>query len=118
MGVWGAPATYVNARNERWVYFPMWGPPSKSAGFARTNGDAADGSIMAFQVVMQNDKPVLVPKWVSRNFAVPDSPVIANGVLYAISPARTRCSVTRIRDTTPSTRSQASAAAQDRDDDG
>ena len=85
MGVWGAPATYVNARNERWVYFPMWGPPSKSAGFARTNGDAADGSIMAFQVVMQNDKPVLVPKWVSRNFAVPDSPVIANGVLYAIS---------------------------------
>ena len=34
---------------------------------------------------MQSDKPVLVPKWVSRNFAVPDSPVIANGVVYAIS---------------------------------
>jgi outer membrane protein assembly factor BamB len=85
MGVWGAPATYVNARGERWIYFPMWGPPSKSASFARTNGAAADGSIMAFQVVMQNNSPVLVPKWVSRNLAVPDSPVIANGLLYAIS---------------------------------
>jgi hypothetical protein len=85
MGVWGAPATFVNARNERWVYIPMWGPPSKSVTFARTNGPAGDGSIMAFQVAMQNGKPALVPRWVSRNLAVPDSPVIANGVLYAIS---------------------------------
>jgi len=85
MGVWGAPATYVNARNERWVYFPMWGPPSKEIAFDKTNGAALDGSIMAFQVVLEGDKPVLVPKWVSRNLAVPDSPVIANGVVYAIS---------------------------------
>ena len=85
MGVWGAPATFVNARNERWVYFPMWGPPSKNATFERTHGEARDGSIMAFQVAMENDKPVLVPKWMSRNLAVPDSPVIANGVVYAIS---------------------------------
>ena len=85
MGVWGAPSTFVNARNERWVYFPMWGPPSKEAKFEKANGDAPDGSIMAFQVVLQGDKPILVPKWVSRNLAVPDSPVIANGVVYAIS---------------------------------
>jgi len=85
MGVWGAPATFVNARNERWVYYPMWGPPSKNAKFERNNGDARDGSIMAFQVVLEGDKPVLVPKWISRNLAVPDSPVIANGVIYAIS---------------------------------
>jgi hypothetical protein len=85
MGVWGAPATYVNARNERWVYFPMWGPPSKEIKFDKGNGAAPDGSIMAFQVVLDRDKPVLVPKWVSRNLAVPDSPVIANGVVYAIS---------------------------------
>lgn len=85
MGVWGAPATFVNARNERWVYFPMWGPPSKEVTFDRTHGDAHDGSIMAFLVVMEGEKAVLVPKWMSRNLAVPDSPVIANGVLYAIS---------------------------------
>ena len=85
MGVWGAPSTFVNGRNERWVYFPMWGPPSKEVKFERTHGDARDGSIMAFQVMLEGDKPVLVPKWVSRNFAVPDSPVFANGVIYAIS---------------------------------
>jgi outer membrane protein assembly factor BamB len=85
MGVWGAPATFVNSRNERWVYFPMWGPPSKDVKFERTHGTALDGSIMAFQVVFEGDKPVLVPKWMSRNLAVPDSPVIANGLVYAIS---------------------------------
>jgi outer membrane protein assembly factor BamB len=85
MGVWGSPSTFVNARNERWVYFPMWGPPSKDVKFERTHGDARDGSIMAFQVVLQGEKPVLVPKWVSRNLAVPDSPVFANGIIYAIS---------------------------------
>jgi outer membrane protein assembly factor BamB len=85
MGVWGAPATFVNGRNERWVYFPMWGPSSKGVTFEKSHGEARDGSIMAFQVLMQGDKPVLVPKWISRNLAVPDSPVIANGVVYAIS---------------------------------
>jgi hypothetical protein len=85
MGVWGAPSTFVNARNERWVYFPMWGPPSSATKFERTHGNAADGSIMAFQVELEGERPVLVPKWVSRNLAVPDSPVIANGVVYAIS---------------------------------
>jgi hypothetical protein len=85
MGVWGAPSTFVNGRNERWVYFPMWGLPSKEIKFDRTHGDARDGSIMAFQVVLEGDGPALVPKWVSRNLAVPDSPVFANGVIYAIS---------------------------------
>jgi outer membrane protein assembly factor BamB len=84
-GVWGAPATAVNARNERWVYLPMWGAPSKGMAFGRTHGDARDGSIMAFQVAFDGGKPVLVPKWVSRNLAVPESPVIANGVVFAIS---------------------------------
>ena len=27
-GVWGAPATAVDAKSRRWVYLPMWGPPS------------------------------------------------------------------------------------------
>jgi outer membrane protein assembly factor BamB len=84
-GVWGAPTTAVNARNERWIYLPMWGPPSSSVKFAKTNGDATHGSIMAFQVVIEGDKPTLVPKWVSRDLAVPDPPVIANGIVYAIS---------------------------------
>ena len=84
-GVWGAPATAVNARNERWVYLPMWGPPSKTVTFARANGDAPHGSIMAFQVVLDGGSARLVPKWVSRDLSVPDSPVVANGIVYALS---------------------------------
>ena len=84
-GVWGAAATAVNARNERWVYLPMWGPPSKRVTFGRTNGDATHGSIMAFQVVPAGDSHTLLPKWVSRDLSVPDSPVVANGIVYAIS---------------------------------
>jgi outer membrane protein assembly factor BamB len=84
-GVWGAPATVVNARNQRWVYLPMWGPPSKAVTFGKANGDATHGSIMAFQIVLDGDSPKLVPKWVSRDLSVPDSPVVANGIVYAIS---------------------------------
>jgi outer membrane protein assembly factor BamB len=84
-GVWGTAATAVNARNERWVYLPMWGPPSKKVTFGRANGDATHGSIMAFQVAADGDSFKLLPKWVSRDLSVPDSPVVANGIVYAIS---------------------------------
>jgi len=83
-GMWGAPATAVDARNQRWVYVPMWGPPSKNVSFKRTNGDAPNGSVMAFQVQV-GDKPSLVPMWVSRDLAVPESPVVANSVIFALS---------------------------------
>jgi outer membrane protein assembly factor BamB len=56
-GVWGAPATMVDGRDERWVYLPMWGAPSKMVTFRRTNGDAPHGSIMAFQVAIDGDAP-------------------------------------------------------------
>jgi outer membrane protein assembly factor BamB len=84
-GIWGAPATMLDARNQRWIFMPMWGPPSKEATFKRTNGDAPDGSIMALQLSTTGGKPSLVPMWVSRNFSVPDSPVIANGMVFGVS---------------------------------
>ena len=84
-GIWGAPVTALDARNQRWFYVPMWGPPGKAAAFKRTNGDAPDGNIMALQLTSADGKPVLSPMWVSRNLSVPDSPVVANGVVFAIS---------------------------------
>ena len=84
-GIWGAPATALDSRNQRWIYVPMWGPPSKNATFTRSNGEAPDGSIMALQLSTAGEKPSLVPGWVSRNFSVPDSPVVANGVVFAVS---------------------------------
>ena len=84
-GLWGAMATYEDPQGRRWLYMPMWGPPAKDAPpFQLTYGDAPEGSIMAFQIGVENEKPVLIPAWRSRDMHVPDPPVVANGVVYAI----------------------------------
>jgi outer membrane protein assembly factor BamB len=84
-GAWGAITTYETAAGKRFLYVPMWGPPSKSAPPFPSNGGAAPhGSIMAFQVVAAGDKVSLLPQWSSPDMIVPDPPVVANGVLFAI----------------------------------
>jgi len=84
-GLWGAMATYEDGQGRRWLYMPMWGPQAKDApAFQHTYGDAPEGSVMAFQISVENDKPTLTPVWRSRDMHVPDPPVVANGVVYAI----------------------------------
>jgi outer membrane protein assembly factor BamB len=53
--------------------------------FPTANGAAPKGSIVAFKVEERNGEPVLVPAWVSRDIASPLSPVIANGIVFALS---------------------------------
>jgi len=85
-GFWGAFASWENAKGERWVYAPAWGPVAKNAPqFPITNGPAPDGSIMAFKVEEKDGQPVLAPAWISHNMSVPEPPAIANGVVFAIS---------------------------------
>jgi outer membrane protein assembly factor BamB len=84
-GVWGSIATAVDRQARRFLYVPMWGPPSKSAPtFKFSYGDAPKGSVMAFQVSGEGDKFSLIPTWISRDLQVPDPPVVANGVVYVI----------------------------------
>ena len=84
-GVWGAMASWEDPGGRRWILMPMWGPPSKDApAFKYTYGDAPEGSVMAFEVVVDNDKVKAVPTWRSRDMHVPDPPVVANGVVYAL----------------------------------
>jgi outer membrane protein assembly factor BamB len=84
-GAWGAITSYETADGKRFLYVPMWGPPSKSApAFPLSGGVAPHGSIMAFQVVAAGDKVSLLPQWSSPDMIVPDPPVVANGVLFAI----------------------------------
>lgn len=85
-GVWGAITTYLTPDGRRFLYVPMWGPPSKDAPtFKTTNGAIADGSIMAFEVVKAGDGIDVVPQWTSPNMIMPDPPSVANGVLFATS---------------------------------
>jgi len=93
-GVWGTLATQVSANGDRWLYTPMWGAPGKAAPkFPITNGDAPNGSIMAFKVVEESGKPVLQPGWVSRDLNLASPPVVANGVVYALQTAESAVQV-------------------------
>jgi outer membrane protein assembly factor BamB len=84
-GVWGSITTYLTPDGRRFLYVPVWGPPSKDAPpFKNAYGPIANGSIMAFEVVADGKKVSLVSQWSSPNMTVPDSPVAANGVLYAL----------------------------------
>jgi len=84
-GIWGSIATAADPQGRRFLYVPMWGPPSKSAPpFKFSYGDAPRGSVMAFEVSGDGDKLSLIPTWISRDMHVPDPPVVANGVVYAI----------------------------------
>jgi outer membrane protein assembly factor BamB len=84
-GLWGAMATYEDAAGNRYFYLPMWGPPAKDMPpFKYGNGPTPNGSIMAFQLADDAGKLSLTPVWMSPNMTVPDSPVVANGVVYAV----------------------------------
>jgi outer membrane protein assembly factor BamB len=84
-GIWGAPVTALDTSTRRWIYVPLWGPPSRNVTLKRAHGDAPHGSVMALQVTAANDQPALAPIWISRDLDVPDPPVVANGMVFAIS---------------------------------
>jgi outer membrane protein assembly factor BamB len=93
-GTWGSLATALNDKGERWLYTPMWGAPAKTGpAFPMINGAAPNGSIMAFKVVEEGGKPSLQPGWVSRDLNIASSPVVANGVVYALQTAESAVQV-------------------------
>ena len=86
-GFWGSFATFEDSKGTRWLYAPAWGPPHSAAlpSFPVTNGLAAHGSIMAFRLELKDNAPVLIPAWISADLDVPEPPIVANGVVYALS---------------------------------
>jgi hypothetical protein len=85
-GFWGSFATWEDRQSVRWLFAPAWGAPHpKAKPFAITNGSAPHGSIMAFRIAAKNGAPEIVPAWMSRDLNVPEPPIIANGVVFALS---------------------------------
>jgi outer membrane protein assembly factor BamB len=83
-GIWGGLASAADG-DTTWLYAPVWGPPAAAVKFPVTHGEAKEGSIMAFRVTSDGGKPVLTPAWVSPNLSVPEPPVYANGLVFALS---------------------------------
>jgi outer membrane protein assembly factor BamB len=71
----GGLSTWQDADGTRWVLAPVWG----------RNGTSPTGSISAFKVEEQAGKTVLTQVWVSRDMSFPLPPVIASGVVFALS---------------------------------
>ena len=85
-GFWGAFATWQDVTGTRWLYAPAWGPLHPSApAFPVQNGPTPNGSIMGFKVSEKDGGAVLVPGWISSDMSVPEPPIVANGVVFAIS---------------------------------
>jgi outer membrane protein assembly factor BamB len=85
-GFWGSLASWQDPAEARWLYAPAQGPQAAgSPEFKQVEGPAPHGSIMAFQVEEQEGKLVLTPAWRSRDMAIPEPPIVANGVVYALS---------------------------------
>jgi len=85
-GFWGAFATREDDKGARWLYAPAWGPPGSGAPkFDYSYGETPNGSIMAFRVEEKDGKLTLAGVWMSSNLSVPEPPVVAGGVVFALS---------------------------------
>jgi len=84
-GIWGSLSSWQDADGTRWVLGAVTGPLHPDLKVPMTNGLAPNGSIVAFRVQEQAGKMALEPAWVSRDLDSPLPPVIANGVVFALS---------------------------------
>ena len=84
-GFWGSFASAEDDKKNRWLYLPALGAAASGAKFPVTNGDAPNGSIMAFRVEDKGGNPVVSPAWISRDMNLPEPPIVAGGLVFAIS---------------------------------
>jgi hypothetical protein len=84
-GFWGAFATAEDTEKGRWLYVPALGAAAGTAKFPVANGEAPNGSIMAFRVVEKDGKVEAEPAWISRDMNLPEPPIVAGGLVFALS---------------------------------
>jgi outer membrane protein assembly factor BamB len=84
-GSWGSGATWEDKSGTRWVLAPVGGPLNPAVKFPITYGAIPDGATIAFKVMDVDGKTKLVPAWVSQDMVTAETPVIANGVVFALA---------------------------------
>ena len=85
LATWARPiaGTTAGAQTEaRWLLVPISGKPS---GGRSTNGTIRFGAVVALRVAETNDKLSLEPEWTSSDLIDPATPIIVNGVVFALS---------------------------------
>jgi hypothetical protein len=80
-----ALASWQDASGSQWVLASVPGAVDGGVKFTNTNGATPHGSIVAFKLEDAGGKTSLTPSWISRDLINPAPPVIANGVVIALS---------------------------------
>jgi outer membrane protein assembly factor BamB len=80
----GAPAT-PTASEARWILVPLSGRPS---GALATNGAIRGGAVVALRVSDAKGAWSIEPAWTSHDLAAPATPIIVNGVVFALATGR------------------------------
>jgi len=76
-------ATFQDESGVRWIFTTASGTTG-DVTFTQ-NGPAASGRIVAFKVMDQGGKLSLAPAWQSPDVAAPLSPIVVNGMVFAVS---------------------------------
>jgi outer membrane protein assembly factor BamB len=90
----GALATWQAVDGVRWLLAPASGPPG--SGFSPGNGAVTNGAIVAWKVSDRDGAFFLEPSWISRDMLAPLTPVIINGVIFALSSGEFRSDGARL----------------------
>lgn len=83
----GAIASWRDPAGVRWLLVPVAGPMPAGAQF---KASVKAGGIAAWKVVDENGKPSLQPGWISRDMVSPLTPIVVNGVIFAVSSGQSR----------------------------
>lgn len=86
-GLHGVFSTWLDVDSgTRRFYASVNGPRGKFSGFS-TDRAADAGSVVAFELKGTSDRPTLQPIWVSGPIVSPSPTVIADGMVFVLSPA-------------------------------
>jgi outer membrane protein assembly factor BamB len=86
LSTWARAAAATAPRAEmRWILVPVSGRPS---GTRATNGAIRNGAVVALRVTEANGVFSLEPAWTSGDLTMPATPLIVNGVVFALSTGR------------------------------
>jgi outer membrane protein assembly factor BamB len=80
-----ASATTTRTSEARWILIPISGRPM---GDVATNGAALNGAVIALRVLEAAGKWSLERAWTSNDLTTPATPLIVNGVVFALSTGR------------------------------
>jgi hypothetical protein len=80
----GGGAAAASADGARWLLIPVAGALPASLG-AAGNGAVSSGAVLGVKLSHQDGKFSVEPAWVSQNIAAPLTPIVVNGVAFAVS---------------------------------